>query len=102
LPEVRNRLALLGLALAVLGVACGPSAADEPRPTTTTHPGATISEPGSTSDSVPVTSTSLPDVTSTSPERPVAPDFTLQLGEGGSYTLSDGEKPVYLVFWAEW
>jgi hypothetical protein len=31
-----------------------------------------------------------------------APDFTLQLGEGGSYTLSEGAKPVYLVFWAEW
>jgi hypothetical protein len=34
--------------------------------------------------------------------RILAPDFTLELGDGGSYTLSDGEKPVYLVFWAEW
>lgn len=34
--------------------------------------------------------------------RPFAPDFTLELGDGGSYTLSEAEKPVYLVFWAEW
>jgi thiol-disulfide isomerase/thioredoxin len=32
----------------------------------------------------------------------VAPDFTLVLGEGGQYTLSEGTKPVYLIFWAEW
>ncbi|HEU4894444.1 MAG TPA: TlpA family protein disulfide reductase, partial [Acidimicrobiia bacterium] len=40
--------------------------------------------------------------TETTSDRPLAPDFTLELGDGGSYTLSEGEKPVYLVFWAEW
>lgn len=35
-------------------------------------------------------------------EGPAAPDFTLTLGNGGTYTLSQGAKPVYLVFWAEW
>lgn len=34
--------------------------------------------------------------------RPVAPDFTLELGDGGEYILSEGAMPVYLVFWAEW
>ena len=34
--------------------------------------------------------------------RPRAPDFTLALGDGGTYTLPSGEKPVYMVFWAEW
>lgn len=38
----------------------------------------------------------------TSSNRPTAPDFSLELGEGGTFTLSEGEKPVYLVFWAEW
>lgn len=36
------------------------------------------------------------------PEGPDAPDFTLALGEGGSFTLSEEQKPVYMVFWAEW
>jgi cytochrome oxidase Cu insertion factor (SCO1/SenC/PrrC family) len=31
-----------------------------------------------------------------------APDFTLALGTGESFTLSAEQKPVYLVFWAEW
>jgi hypothetical protein len=35
-------------------------------------------------------------------QGPIAPDFTLTLGDGGTYTLSEGEKPVYMVFWAEW
>jgi hypothetical protein len=35
-------------------------------------------------------------------EGPAAPDFTLALGDGGTYTLSEAAKPVYMVFWAEW
>ena len=31
-----------------------------------------------------------------------APDFTLALGDGSTFTLSETDKPVYLVFWAEW
>jgi hypothetical protein len=46
--------------------------------------------------------TTEPGTTEVTSDRPVAPDFTLQLGDGGSYTLSEGSKPVYLVFWAEW
>lgn len=47
-------------------------------------------------------STSVPGTTGTTSDRPLAPDFTLELGDGGTYTLSEGAKPVYLVFWAEW
>ncbi|HXV70224.1 MAG TPA: hypothetical protein VEB69_02385 [Acidimicrobiia bacterium] len=48
------------------------------------------------------TATTTPQTTTTLSDRPLAPDFTLELGDGGSYTLSEGAKPVYLVFWAEW
>jgi hypothetical protein len=57
----------------------------------TTSP-ATTSPPG-----VEAPATTVPAV-----EGPAAPDFTLALGDGGEFTLSAEEKPVYLIFWAEW
>jgi hypothetical protein len=38
----------------------------------------------------------------TDQDLPDAPDFTLELGEGGEFVLSAEPKPVYLIFWAEW
>ncbi len=35
-------------------------------------------------------------------EGPVAPDFSLVLADGSTFTLSEGSRPVYMVFWAEW
>ncbi len=43
-----------------------------------------------------------PATTVPSVEGPAAPDFTLALGDGGEFTLSAEQKPVYLIFWAEW
>jgi hypothetical protein len=57
---------------------------------------------GSSSLPEDTTTTTSAAIATTSSDRPLAPDFTLQLGEGGTYTLSEGSKPVYLVFWAEW
>jgi len=36
------------------------------------------------------------------PEGPIAPDFTMALASGESFTLSNEQKPVYMIFWAEW
>lgn len=55
-----------------------------------------------TTDPVETTTTSAAGNTRADSDRPLAPDFTLELGEGGSYTLSEEARPVYLVFWAEW
>lgn len=33
---------------------------------------------------------------------PPAPDFTLQLADGGTFALSDQTTPVLMIFWAEW
>lgn len=46
--------------------------------------------------------TTTPAATTPPPDGPPAPDFTLALGEGGSFTLSEAQNPVYMVFWAEW
>jgi hypothetical protein len=62
----------------------------------------TTQEPSNTETTLGQTTTSQPETTETTSGRPAAPDFTLELGDGGSYTLSEGTKPVYLVFWAEW
>lgn len=63
----------------------------------------TTSVEAETTISVPATTTSASSATTTSqPGRPLAPDFTLELADGGVYSLSEGENPVYLVFWAEW
>ena len=31
-----------------------------------------------------------------------APDFSLELGDGDTFLLSQEVLPVYMVFWAEW
>lgn len=57
--------------------------------------------------SVPST-TGLPASTQPAPVTTVpvdpnlAPDFTLELADGGRFTLSESDRPVYIVFWAEW
>lgn len=98
------RLDVLGLALALVLVACGGTS-----DTTSTAPAGTASTPTSAVSDTTVpeeteatTSTSAAETTGTTSDRPLAPDFSLELGDGGTYTLSEGSKPVYLVFWAEW
>jgi hypothetical protein len=101
-----RRLQLLLATLALIVVACS----DAPDTAGTSQPAGsagnqTSTLPGADGTAVPDTteSTETPEgTTGTTSDRPLAPDFTLELGDGGSFTLSEGEKPVYLVFWAEW
>lgn len=102
--RVVRRLLLLIAVHALVLTACGPPAEEV---TATTAQGATVpssspDDPGTTTGSEAFPSTSAPVTTETTSGRELAPDFTLDLGEGGSYTLSKGASPVYLVFWAEW
>lgn len=66
-------------------------------PTTTAPVTTDEAEPATAPD--PTTTTAAPAVIV---DGPPAPDFTLALETGGEFTLSAEEKPVYLVFWAEW
>jgi thiol-disulfide isomerase/thioredoxin len=93
-----------GVAVAVLAVVLGGCALE--RTTTdatappTTVPGTGAEAPTSvTTAPAPV---GAPPTTRVPPDGDPAPDFTLVLGEGGEFTLSDAGTPVHLVFWAEW
>lgn len=89
-------------AIVVFGVACGGVAevttSDPVPPSSTT--GAT--DPGTGTTGATNAPTTPPQPSTTLSDRPLAPDFTLALGDGGAYTLSEGAKPVFMVFWAEW
>lgn len=39
---------------------------------------------------------------SPNPDRQLAPDFTLNLGSGSTFVMSEETRPVFMVFWAEW
>lgn len=93
LVRMSRRTVPFGLALAMLVPACTGASVEETGPTTTVSVTATTTA---------ATTTSSSRETPTTPARQGAPEFTLQLGDGGSFTLSEGTKPVYLVFWAEW
>lgn len=94
------RKSWIGLFLLVSIAGCAAQGADDSSPTSQAE-GTLQTTPGSSSSTGEVTTTEAGSTPTTS-GRPPAPDFTLQLGDGGSYTLSEGSKPVYLVFWAEW
>jgi hypothetical protein len=60
----------------------------------------TSSTPSSTEGSS--SSSTTPSSSTVTEARNAAPDFTLGLGNGGTFVLSEEARPVYLVFWAEW
>ncbi len=99
-------VAFFGLVLAACGGATVQSTFDTvPTSPTTAAPSTTeAADPGDST-----TSTTDPPETTTTTSAPVvvdgppAPDFTLVLGDGeGEFVLSAEQKPVYMVFWAEW
>jgi hypothetical protein len=71
-----------------------------------------LSACGGASRDVEQTPTSAPAATATGNSPSASPesqgsdepaiDFALLLADGTTFTLSDEQKPVYLVFWAEW
>ncbi len=54
----------------------------------------------SETDTVP--ESEAPPETAAPVDGPPAPDFTMTLNDGSEFTLSAEQKPVYIVFWAEW
>ena len=101
-------------ALAVAAASCS-SGTDTAAPAGEASPTSTVaqSEPGvsTTATTVPdsaasetetVPDSEAPPETAAPVDGPPAPDFTMTLNDGSTFTLSEEQKPVYLVFWAEW
>lgn len=98
--------------LALLTVAAACSSTDDAAPTTDIAPGAdagttaTIVVPtddsNTTRDSMGDSGASLVPNATIAPEGPDAPDFTMALADGDTFTLSEEAKPVYMIFWADW
>ena len=80
----------------------------EPTLTTVTAPTSVatdgVSGPTPTAASSTTTTVATPQVVAARvrPEGRDAPNFALDLGQGGVFRLSDEQKPVFMVFWAEW
>ena len=106
---MRRTLLILAV-VSLAAVSCGDgSSVPLDAGTTSTTGVAADSTTSSTDASIPPTTGSSGSPPSTSSptstvadDRPVAPDFVLELGSGGTFVLSEETRPVYLVFWAEW
>lgn len=102
----------LAIAFLVLVLACGDapeaapgvdtSAATVSTGVAATQGGTVDAGDATTGDTTTVSSTVSTTVSTAETGADLAPDFTLDLGDGGTFVLSETAKPVYLVFWAEW
>lgn len=108
------RKGLILITFALVAASCGGS--DEPAAASTAAP-ESVASPGDVVTTAPATTAptvtaatgdtetaAAPPVTEAGPsfDGPPAPDFELVLSDGSTFTLSDEQKPVYVVFWAEW
>ncbi len=103
------RKGLILVTFALIAVSCGGS--DDPAAVSTAAPvNAELSSDGRTTASTAATTpedtgpveTQTAAAATPSFDGPPAPDFELTLSDGSTFTLSDEQKPVYVVFWAEW
>jgi hypothetical protein len=104
------RIRLLAIVFMLLAAACGGAGAE----TTEELPGDTAGSSETTAPSNSPDTTGAPDSTegptttpgsateAPPPEGPVAPAFVTTLADGTQFSLSDHEKPIYMIFWAEW
>lgn len=97
---------LLTAALALVLAACGAPESGTALAGGASSSAGSVTTGGVASTTAPTSSAPASDAGTSAPttvdDRPVAPDFTLTLGSGGTFTLSEEQRPVYMVFWAEW
>jgi hypothetical protein len=103
-----RRIGLPLLVFALGAASCsGTEASSETIVSTTTTEGRVTTSTMEAETSDPETSTTAATTATTEAappalDGPPAPDFTLALADGTDFVLSEEQKPVYMVFWAEW
>ncbi len=102
------RTRLLAISLLLLAAACGgtdTTGSSAPAATVASSAPQTAGSPDSTSapDSTENPSaTAAPTTEALRAEGPAAPSFVTTLSDGSQFDMGAHDKPVYLVFWAEW
>ncbi|MEA2000674.1 MAG: hypothetical protein U9N84_02110 [Actinomycetota bacterium] len=103
------RKGLLLVTFALIAASCGgpgePAAASTAAPVNVDSSSEAAATPSTVSTATTDTDpAATPITTAASPsfDGPPAPDFELVLADGSVFRLSDEQKPVYVVFWAEW
>jgi len=97
------RYRVLAVSLMLVAAACGGSGATvattgTPSTTSASTGPATTSAPGSTENPGTTTATTQ----ALRAEGLVAPSFVTTLSDGSQFNMGEHDRPVYLVFWAEW
>lgn len=96
-----RRIALL-LAIGMVAASCATAELAPAEPSTAPPSSTSATQASSTTGATQGSAETTPNIPAPDPNRPLAPDFELALGSGGTYVLSEDTRPVYLVFWAEW
>jgi hypothetical protein len=97
------------VAFGILAAACGGGTVTQDSFETSLPTTATVA---ATDEEAPVTTAGIDPTTTTATtataapavvvDGPPAPDFALALDDGRGFILSEEQRPVYMVFWAEW
>ena len=107
------RKLLMTVVFALVVAACGGDAEPVSSVAPSSSADTTEGAPSSTAESSPTETSTEPSAETAAPSEsteasgpsfdgPPAPTFELALSDGPTFRLSDEEKPVYMVFWAEW
>jgi len=102
------RIRLLSVSLLLLAAACGGTdATGSSAPAATVAPSAPQNTDAPDSTSAPdstenPSATAAPTTEARRAEGPAAPSFVTTLADGSQFNMGEHDKPVYLVFWAEW
>ena len=108
-----RRLVSLLTGLALVLAACGGGASEPATPAESISAGANgdtapatepVPDSGTAVTAAPTEATTGPRTERPAPDpnREIAPDFDLLLGDGSTFVLSEETRPVFMVFWAEW